>query len=175
MVIESRYHALYSVSDKWVENQIKLACVTGYVPLAFGGRLRTPVLSQVIYGDKMPYKASEEARSAGNALGQSYGLLNTRSTNAFMEKVWKSKYRLLIKPSSQIHDAAYFIIDNTVGCLKYVNDNLVKEMQWQHLPELKHDVVKLGGELDVFPNWAKPITIPNNSTKRKIVNLCKGK
>ena len=77
--IERNYHKMYEIADQWTEDKIKAACNIGYVPLAFGGRLRTPVLSQVIYGDRMPYKASEEARSAGNALMQSYGLLNTRA------------------------------------------------------------------------------------------------
>ena len=35
-------------------------------------------------------------------------------------------------------------------------------MSWQELPELKHDIVKLGANLDVFySGWHQPIEIHN--------------
>lgn len=172
--IEKNYHELYGVSDKWVENKIKQACITGFVPLAFGGRLRTPILAQVIFGDRMPYKAHEEARSAGNALGQSYSLLNSRAAIEFMNKVWESKYRYEIKPIAQIHDASYYIGSATVGCIKFINDNLGRAMSWQELPEIMSDDVKLSGELDLFyPSWKKAITLKNNASKCEIIDACK--
>jgi len=173
--IEANYHKMHKVCDDWVDTKILEACNKGYVNLAFGGRLKTPVLSQVIYGDNMPYKAQEEKRSAGNALMQSYCMLTVRAMTKFMELVWKSEYKYDIKPIATIHDSIYLLVRNNVGCLKWVNDNLIKIMGWTGLPELQHPIIKLPSELEIYPNWAKPITISNNSTKREIVNLCKGK
>lgn len=52
---------------------------------------------------KTPHEADAERRTAGNALGQSYGLLNTRAGIEFNSKVRNSKYKYDIKPVAQIH------------------------------------------------------------------------
>lgn len=41
-------------------------------------------------------------------------------------------------------------------------------MSWQELPEIAHPDVKLGAELDLFPDWANPITLPNNVSESEI-------
>ena len=173
--IEANYHKLYSVSDEWVKSHMISASKKGYVPLAFGGRLRTPILAQVVYGNAMPYKAHEEARTAANALTQSYGQLTNRAANAFMERVYKSKYKYDIKICAMIHDAIYLIIKSNLGCVKWVNDNLIDCMKWQDTPELKHDVIKLGASLELYPSWANPVTLSNSITKREILNTVKRK
>lgn len=95
--------------------------------------------------------SSAEARTAGNALsGQSYGLLNCKAANDFMERVYASPYKYDIMPVMQIHDAQYYIFPDDIDIVKWVNDNLIECMSWQDLPELQHDVVKLGAELDIF-------------------------
>ena len=171
--IEAQYHALYSESDKWVQDKLKQASLDGYIEGAFKLRLRTPVLSQVVFGNHMPYKASEEGRTAGNMLGQSWGMLNLRALFKFMELVWESEYKYVIQPICSIHDANYFLTDNTLGCIEFVNNNLIKVMQWQNLPEIQHDVVKLGGNLDIFyPDWSKPTTLPNYASRKEILNIC---
>lgn len=103
--IEANYHDLYKVSDNWVNECIKQCAKDGYATSAFGLRIRTPLLKQIMFNtDSMPQSALAEARSVGNAIsGQSYGLLNNRATNAFMDKVWKSKFRHSILPVGQIH------------------------------------------------------------------------
>jgi DNA polymerase-1 len=172
--IEKAYHALYRVSDKWVQDKLDQAAKDGYVEVAFGLRVRTPLLSQTLRGHRTtPFQADAEGRTAGNALGQSYGLLNNRAANAFMKKVWASKYAHDILPIAQIHDASYYLIRDSVSVVEFVNNALIKEMQWQELPELQHDIVKLGAEMDVFwPSWATPITLPNNASTDAIRELC---
>ena len=45
-------------------------------------------------------------------------------------------------------------------------------MSWQELPEIAHDTVKLGAELDVFyPSWENEITLPNNATQQEIKDV----
>lgn len=172
--IEANYHELYKVSDQYVQARLKQASIDGYVEVAFGLRLRTPMLGQVVYGAaRMPSQAAAEGRTAGNALGQSYGLLNNRAAVEFMQKVWKSPCRYDIKPVALIHDAIYLLIKEDVAVVEWANRELIKSMQWQELPEIQHPTVKLGAALDLFwPNWAYPITLPNNADQATIIKMC---
>lgn len=136
------------------------------------------MLKQVVWGSsKVPREAEAEARTLGNAIsGQSYGLLNNRAAVAFMKKVWASKYRTQIKPVALIHDACYFIIKDDIEIVEWVNNHLTAEMSWQELPEIAHEEVKLGAELDIFyKGWHQPITLPNGISQEDIRKLCKEK
>jgi DNA polymerase-1 len=171
--IETNYHELYKVSDEWVANKLQKACKDGYVTGAFGLRLRTPLLKKNGRG-KLHYQAASEGRTAGNMLGQSYGMLNSRAANEFREKVWNSPYKYDIMPCGQIHDALYIMWRNTVGITKWVNDNLIDCMEWNGLVELQHPTVKIGAELSVFyPNWSSEYILQNNISCDKILDICK--
>ncbi len=162
--IEANYHALYKESDAYVDRRLKQATKDGYVEVAFGLRLRTPLLSQVVWGSSgIPYEAKAEGRTAGNALGQSYGLLNNRAAVAFWKEVWASPYRYDVLPTALIHDAIYPLVRRRLDVVEFVNRALINAMRWQELPEIQHDVVKLGAALDIYwPSWADPITLPND-------------
>ena len=171
--IERNYHEMYAVSDAWVNERIQKACIDGYVTGAFGLRLRTPLLKMNGPG-KLHYKAAAESRTAGNMLGQSYGMLNSRAANEFRERVWASPYRYDILLCGQIHDAIYIIWRNTVAITHWVNENIIACMEWVGLVELQHPVVRIGAELDIFfPNWAHKTTLKNRMTKSEIYSLCK--
>lgn len=172
--IEANYHKMYEQSDNWVAEKIKQAETQGYIDSAFGLRIRTPVIGLSVLGNsKTPYIATAEARSVGNAIsGQSYGLLTNRAINAFMERVWASEYKADIYPISLIHDAIYLMIKDDINVVKFVNDHLIECMRWQELEEIKHDKVTLEAELDLFyPNWANPITLPNNLSRKQIKQI----
>jgi DNA polymerase-1 len=178
--IEAAYHELYQVSDQWVQDRLKQASKDGYITAAFGLRVRTPILKQILYGKKMPYEAAAEGRTAGNALGQSWGLLNNRAQNEFMQRVYDSPYAADIHPIAAIHDAQYYLIRSTPEVLKFTNDNLIECMSWQDDPEIYHPEVKLGAELEIYyPSWADPIPLENNATLANIkdiilaINICK--
>ena len=168
--VEKNYHVMYEASDAWLEAKLLEASKLGYAELAFGLRLRTPLLARTVMGSSMKANiSSAEARTAGNALsGQSFGLLNCKAANDFMERVYASPYKYDIMPVMQIHDAQYYIFPDDVDIVKWVNDNLTECMSWQDLPELQHDVVKLGSNLDLFPSWDKPITLKNNISIKEI-------
>lgn len=173
--VEAQYHELYKVSDQYVQSRLAQAAVDGFVEVAFGLRVRTPLLAQVLWGrqGRIPYEAQAEGRTAGNALGQSYGLLNNRAAVAFMRRVWDSPHRHDIKPVALIHDAIYLMVRDDLDVIDFANRHLIQEMRWQELPELQHPVVKLGAALDIFwPNWAYATTLPNDATKEQIVELC---
>lgn len=172
-MIEEKYHQLYKVSDQWVANKLDNASKDGYVTVAFGLRLRTPLLHQVIRGNsKTPHEAEAEGRTAGNALGQSWCLLNSRAWSEFMKVVRDSEYRLDIRPCAQIHDAGYALVRDNVEIVSYVNEHLVKAVQWQDHPDIYHDEVKLGGELSIFyPTWCQELVIPNGANQDEISSL----
>lgn len=173
--VEANYKKLYQKSIDWVNAKIEEAHTKGYSEGAFGLRIRTPLLAQTIYGgSKLPKEAAAEARTLGNAIsGQSFGMLNNRAAAAFMKKVWESPYRYDIKPVALIHDAIYLVIKDDLHVVEWVNRHLIQEMSWQELPEIQHDTVKLGAALDIFwPDWSNAITLPNNSSKESIKELC---
>lgn len=171
--IEANFRALYSHSIKYIEDKILQASKDGYVTTAFGLRVRTPLLSQVMFeSGNIPFQAQAEARTAGNALGQGYGMLNSRAAVAFMERVWASEYKYQIYPVALIHDAIYLVISDKPEVVKWVNDNLIEEMRWQELPEIQHEEVKLGAALDIYwPNWNTPLTLENDIEVEEIIKL----
>lgn len=171
--IEANYHDLYKVSDQWVAAKINQASKDGYVDVAFGLRIRTPLLAKSVLGNSKTLKEAEaEGRTAGNALGQSFGLLNNRAAVEFMHRVWNSPYRLKIFPVSLIHDSIYIVMADDIDTVTWANKNLIECMQWQELPELQHPQVKLGANLDLFhPDWSHAITLPNAASEQQILNL----
>lgn len=173
--IEEAYHTLYKVSDQWKEQRIMQASKDGYAIVAFGLKVRTPILGQVLYNSsKTPYEAKKEARTVGNAMGQSYGMLNNRAGIEVQQKTLQSDFRLDILPCCHIHDAQYFLVRNRVEPIHYLNEILIPAMEWQELDEIKHPQVKLGGELSVFyPSWAKEVKIPNGATPEQIKSIAR--
>lgn len=172
--IEANFHALYKASTEYIMDRLIQATKDGYVTVAFGLRLRTPMLGRSYLGlDCTPKEVAAEGRTAGNAMGQSYGLLNNRAGAAFMKRVHASKWRHDIKPVALIHDALYFLIRNIPECVEWANKVLIEEMSWQELPELQHDTVKIGAALDLFyPNWATPVTLPVGADIPTIKAVC---
>lgn len=175
-LIEQRYLELYKVAVQWVADRIEEAKTTGYVRLAFGARIRTPLLAKSVRGTdkKMPYGAKKEARSAGNAATQSYCVLTLRALNEFMERVWASPYRTKILPAVTVHDAVYFMCRDDAEILHWINVNLLECMAWDDLPELKHPIIKLTSALDVFwPNWGNAVGIPVGGSIQDIKDACR--
>lgn len=175
MMVEAKYHEMYKVSDQYIQDRLHQASKDGFVTVAFGLRVRTPLLGQVMFGGpRMPYEAAAEGRTAGNAMGQSYGLLNNRAAVEFMQKVWKSKHRFNILPVALIHDAIYILVKDDAETVEWANRELIRSMQWQELPEIQHPTVKLGAALDIFwPSWAKATTLPNDADRETIINTCR--
>ena len=170
-MVEEKYKKMYKVSIDWVNQRLEQATHDGYITVAFGLRVRTPLLKQTVLNTKKtPKECAAEGRTAGNAMGQSYCMLNSRAASAFMKKVRKSKHRLNIKPCAHIHDAQYYLVrDGDFEALQYVNDNLPPEVAWQNDPEIWHDEVKLSGSVEIFyPNWNHGFDIPNGADQDKI-------
>lgn len=175
--VEKNYHALYAVSDQWVQDKLIEAAKVGYIEVAFGLRLRTPLIHKYKFKgakESLPPAAQKELRTAGNALGQSYCMLNTRAAVEFMKRVRASEFIHDIKLTCLIHDAIYLLFRDDIKVVKFVNDNLPDCMSWQELPDIKHNEVKLSGALDIFyPHWGNPVNIPNHSSEAEIKEICR--
>lgn len=171
--VEKNYHGLYVVSDQWIAAKLDQASKDGYITTAFGLRVRTPLLHQVIRGNsRTPFEAEAEGRTAGNALGQGWCLLNSRAASEFMGKVRDSEYRLDIRPCAQIHDASYYLIRDDIDAVMYTNEHLVKAVKWQDHPDIYHPDVGLGGDLSLFwPHWGKEAEIPNEASEEEIRHI----
>ena len=172
--IYNNYHLAYRDSKAYADTRKIVTAKDGYATVAFGLRVRTPLLKQVMFGSsRVPYEAEAEARTVGNAFSQSYGMLNNRAAVAFMKKVWASPYRNDIKIVALIHDAIYLMIRDDLPVVAWVNKHLIDEMRWQELPEIQHDTVKLVSSLDIFwPDWGNPVTLPNDCDDVTILEMC---
>ncbi len=173
--IEKNYHKLYVVSDEWVADKIAQASKDGYITAAFGLRVRTPLLNQVILGtSKTPHEAASEGRTAGNALGQSWCMLNNRAASEFMGIVRSGQYRLDIKPCAHIHDAQYYLIKDDMPTLLYVNKHLSKVVQWQEDPLIINEHISMSGQLEIYyPTWRHGFDIPNETNEDEVSQLIK--
>ena len=171
--IEKQYHELYKESDEFSKRLIEKATKDGYITVAFGLRVRTPILEQTILNTKItPHEAEAEGRTANNAAGQSFGLLNSRAGVEFNAWVRNSKFKYNIKPIAQIHDAQYFIVKDDVDTILALNEHLVKAVEWQDDPAIAHDKVHLGGEVSIFyPDWAHELVLPNSLTETQLTEL----
>lgn len=168
--IEENYHKLYAVSDEWVAAKIKQASIDGYITAAFGLRVRTPLLHQAVMGtSKTPHEAASEGRTAGNALGQSWCMLNNRAASEFMSMVRAGEHRLNIKPCAHIHDAQYYLIKDDMKTLMYVNTHLSQAVRWQDDPLIENEYIDMSGQLEIFhPTWCHGFDIPNETDEEEI-------
>jgi DNA polymerase-1 len=126
----------------------------------------------ILTSASVPYEAKAESRTAGNALGQSYGMLNSRAAVAFQRRIWDSPYALDILPICAIHDSQYFSVADNAECIEWFNNNLIECMSWTGLPEIQHDIVKISATAEIFyPSWEVSSKLPNRSTQAEITAI----
>ena len=170
--IYKAFHELYKVSAEFNEANQAFMEEHGYVECAFGLKLRTPIVAQcVLDNSKTPYEAQAEVRSANNAVTQSWGMLLNRAmiaTNALIEG---SDYVFDIFPINMIHDAGYFLVRDTPEAVKFLNDTLIPEMEWNDHDLIRSDDVPMGATLEVGPSWDQMTAIPNNASTEEINDI----
>lgn len=173
--VEERFKDLYVWSMEWIDEKLNQASKCGYVTTAFDLRVRTPLLHQVIRKtNKTPFEAEAEGRTAGNALGQGWCLLNSRAWSEFMGGHVRPDpvMRKNIRPCAQIHDAGYALVRDDMATILFMNEHLVNAVNWQDHDDIRHPDVGLGGELSLFyPTWAEEMVIPNGATESEIRDI----
>jgi DNA polymerase-1 len=176
--IEANYHKLYTVSDKFSTKNVKFAQKNGYMKCAFGMTIRCPLLSMVIHHDpsgrNTPYAAVAESRSANNAVTQSWGMLINRALIATNKLIEASEFIYDIRPINTIHDAAYFLVKDTPEAVKFLNDTLIKEMQWNAHPSIRSKDVLMEADLEIGKSWDKQTSLPNNASITQIEEIING-
>ncbi len=164
--IYTNYHQAYVKSLEWKNAKLNQAQKDGYVTVAFGLRVRTPVLSQ------FPNTSigQAEARTAGNALGQGWGMLNDRAMNEVLNQVDKLGLNNDILPVNKIHDCCYYLVRNDIQTISTLNTLCTNAAKWQNHPDIEHPDVGLSGQLDLFyPDWSNPITLPEECDENCLI------
>lgn len=171
--IENSFKELYKESIDWVQDRLDEVAKTGYAELAFGLKLRSVLMHKCdMKGRNVPPQARKEGRTIGNALGQSWGLLNNRAAVAVNKRLKEDGMREKILPCALIHDAMYFLVQKDIHTIKYLNDVLQEEVTWQEDELIKHDKVHLGGGLSIFyPTWAEEIDLPTSGTEEELIDV----
>ncbi len=118
-----------------------------------------------------PYAATAEARSANNAVTQSWGMLINRALIATNKLIEDSEFSYHIHPINTIHDAAYFLVKDTPEAIKFLNDTLIKEMQWNEHPLISSKEVPMAADLEIGKSWDKQTSLPNGASIKQIEEL----
>ena len=167
--IEKAFHELYKVSGEFNEKNKHFMEKHGYVECAFGLKLRTPIISKCVMGNsKTPYEADKEARSANNAITQSWGMLLNRAMNATNKRIEDAGYGTEILPCNMIHDAGYFLVKHTPEHIKFLNDVLIEEMCWNDEDAIRSTDVPMAATLEIGKSWDTLTTLKNKSTIEEI-------
>lgn len=172
MAIEANFHELYKVSKIYSDMVIARASNLGYITLAFGLRMRTPLL-HACKGKKFTYPAIEEGRSAYNADSQSWGLLTNRAVIELRDRLMKAPEHIRdsILIINAIHDASYYLLRDDIQVIEWLNINLIECMNWNDDPGVFHAEVGMEAELDIGHTWEKMVTIPNRAEISTIEEL----
>jgi|21_taG_2_1085346.scaffolds.fasta_scaffold02470_6 DNA polymerase-1 len=173
--IEQAFHELYKVSKEFNDKNKEFMEQHGYVECAFGLKLRTPIVEKCILGNsKTPHEADKEVRSANNAITQSWGMLLNRAMNATNQRIEEAGYGTEILPCNMIHDAGYFLVKNTPEHIKFLNDVLIEEMEWNDDDAIRSIDVPMKASLEVGKSWDTLAPLNNNATLEEIYEIFTG-
>lgn len=172
--IYQAYNELYKVTGAFNKSNEEFMNKNGYVNCAFGLKLKTPIVGMCILGNsKTPYEAQAEVRSANNAVTQSWGMLLNRAMIAVDNRIIEAGYENDIFPINMIHDAGYFLVREDPKIVKFLNDVLIEEMEWNDHPMIKSKDVPMMANLDIGHSWDKQITLKNKATIKEIEDAIK--
>ncbi len=170
--IEKAFHSLYAESDKFNNKNRLFMEKHGYVNCAFGLQLKTPIVAQcVLDNSKTPHEAHAEVRSANNAVTQSWGMLLNRAIIATNTRIEEAGYGEHILPINMIHDAVYFMLKDEPKYIKFLNDVLIEEMEWQEHITIASNDIRITAEMEIGKSWADLKLLPNNATLEEIQKI----
>ena len=155
---------LHPVYKQYLKNRLRESFEQNYAKLAFGARLYLNDLYRDYKKGRLDeFKYSKYIKTICNAFFQSYGSLNTRSTNAVFYRIMDVGLLGEILPVYQIHDSSgWYVKENNMEALLFLKKALNKEMLWNNLPELQQDKIPLGGDLELhYPNKAVALKVPD--------------
>lgn len=159
--IDKNYDKMYEVTHQYKDFIINQATAKGYLDVAFGLRVRTPL----IYGKNSKYLfglEAGEARTAYNADSQSFAALTNRALIDFKQRLLKEPRELQesVLLLNSIYDAIYILMKEDPDVVAWVNTNLVEAMSWQG--EGLESPVKISAELEIGKDWYNLTELPHN-------------
>ena len=90
------------------------------------------------------------------------------ATNAHIEEAGYGEH---ILPINMIHDAVYFMLKDEPKYIKFLNDVLIEEMQWQEHLTIASNDIRITAEMEIGKSWADLKLLPNNATLEEIQKI----
>ena len=152
--IFNRYHnELYPSVTAFRENYVlPTALENGKLHLGLGCYIKTD-------------NPSRDIRTITNASSQFWSILTLLTINKMHQRIDAAGLQDDIQCISTIYDAIYFICKADPHTIKWLNDNLIEVML---TPYLEGEVCHNLANLDVGPDWASVVTLPNNASISQI-------
>ena len=155
---------MYAEADAYVAARLEEAADKGYLEVAYGLRVHCYGITRALLNSRnTPYLIQKYLRTLGNAIGQSYGQLNTDAAYKFLMRVYEAGLQHKVHLIGLIHDALYVHWETSNELTAWVNKNLTECMADVHEHKELNHVIKLSADLDLFvESWATPHTLPHN-------------
>ncbi len=99
-----------------------------------------------------------------NAVTQSWGMLINRATIAHTKILFASEERKNVKPINTIHDALYFLVRDNSKSIKWLNDTLIPEMEWNDHDDIRSSDVPMAADLTIGPSWLDQYKVKNDAS-----------
>ena len=97
-------------------------------------------------------------------------MLLNRAMIATNARIEKAGYGTDILPINMIHDAGYFLVKNDPILVKFLNDVLIDEMEWNDDDRIRSTAVPMMASLEIGKSWDKLINLKNNLTLKEITD-----
>ena len=99
-------------------------------------------------------------------------MLLNRAMNATNNRIEQAGYGMNILPCNMIHDAGYFLIQEDPKYIKFLNDVLIEEMEWNNDEAIRSKDVPMEASLEIGKSWDTLVPLNNNATIKEIKNVC---
>ena len=111
--------------------------------------------------------AKKDIRTLNNSTMQGYSNV-TQISGVEFDRVYKqSQYVDDIKLINIVHDCLYYEVTDDINVIKYINDTLPPIMC---RPFVHDQALTLKAEIDIGPNLAETVTLPNNADLSTIID-----
>jgi len=136
----------------------------GYYVTPYGLKVRAPEINAM---DES--KAQSAIRTAQNTLFQGTGAMTMiDSLNRFQNLIEENGYDEDVILITTIHDSVYMYIREDTAIIKWVNENLIREMVKDLFP---NQLISNDAELDIGYAWSQHETISKTATEAEIAEV----
>jgi len=98
-------------------------------------------------------------------------MLLNRAIIAANRRIEEAGHGTAILPCNMIHDAGYFLVKAEPQYIKFLNDVLIEEMEWNDNDLIRSTDVPMKASLEVGKSWDKLVPLHNNATLKEITDV----